>query len=120
MRLSEFNGDFLTIRVKIKVEKDDGLYFAFCPDLPGVYAQADTVADAVRRAWGCIDDFIQMSIDHDDDIPDAIVRVPRQGGIFASLARALDAALTTFNDEGRFVTDVPLTKPSATRDHALA
>ena len=31
MRLSEFDGDFLTIRVKIKVEKDDGCCTSIFP-----------------------------------------------------------------------------------------
>ena len=118
MKLSEYDGEWLAIRAKIRVEEDGEGYFARCPDIPGVYAQGDTVDAAVRGAWGCIDDYIEISIAHDDDIPDAVLKIPHPG-FWSSLTKMLADAAAVFGGSNRFVTDVPLMKPATIANRSM-
>lgn len=39
----------MSVRINVVIEKDEGGWFAYCPDLPGCQTQADTFGDVMAN-----------------------------------------------------------------------
>ena len=59
----------LKIRIRICVEKDDGGYYAYCPELKGVHEDGDSVEAATENAKESALVYIQSILEHNEPLP---------------------------------------------------
>jgi predicted RNase H-like HicB family nuclease len=59
----------MIFKVRVMVEKDEGSYHAFCPDLKGLHVDGDTPEEAFAVAKDAVAAYIESLIRHGDPIP---------------------------------------------------
>lgn len=74
------------------IERADGSYSVFFPDLPGCASAGDTVQEAALAAEEALSGHLAVSIEHGDDIPapsdlDALARDPDVDEVVRILVR---------------------------------
>lgn len=81
-----------TVHYPAIIERADGSYSVFFPDLPGCTSAGDTVQEAALAAEEALSGHLAVSIEHGDDIPapsdlDALVRDPEVDEVACILVR---------------------------------
>ena len=60
---------YLKIRIRICVEKDNGRYYAYCPELKGVHEDGDSVESATENAKESALVYIQSILENNEPLP---------------------------------------------------
>ena len=56
-------------KAQYEYDQDTGSWCAYCRELPGAYAQADSVEEARERLMEVIEDYILVSLQKGDTLP---------------------------------------------------
>ena len=59
----------LKFRIRIYVEPDEDQFYAYCPELKGVFANGDTIQDAISNFKELAHVHIKSIIKHKDPLP---------------------------------------------------
>ncbi len=63
----------LRIRAHFRVERRDDGFYAHCPDIKGIFIFCETEAEIIPAMRESLDAYLEMSVQHGDPIPPAIV-----------------------------------------------
>ncbi len=58
-----------TYRFSVVIEKDEEVYFAFCPELQGCYTQGDTYEEALENIKDAIRLHVEDRLETGEEIP---------------------------------------------------
>ena len=65
----EMKASIIKFRLEICVERDEDVYYAYCPALKGVHVDGDTEEEAIKNAKDAAGAYIRSLIKHGEVIP---------------------------------------------------
>ena len=60
---------YIKIRVRIDIEPDEDIFYAYCPEIKGIHVEGSTEEEALLHARDAVMAYIESLLNHNDPLP---------------------------------------------------
>lgn len=84
----------IKLRIRVLMERDEGGWHAFCPDLKGLHADGTTEAETLKNVNDAIIGYMESLLKHNDPIPVGVLVADGTYSVFEFVTKAIRQKLS--------------------------